>query len=62
MDLTRPVDDATAEALRQAFLDHKVLVFRDQHLSPDQHVEAVRIFDQPFTMTCPSRSRSCWRG
>ncbi|MCW2891725.1 MAG: Taurine dioxygenase [Actinomycetia bacterium] len=48
VDLTRPVDDATAEALRQAFLDHKVLVFRDQHLSPDQHVEAVRIFDQPF--------------
>ena len=23
-------------------------MFRDQHLSPDQHVETVRIFDEPF--------------
>jgi alpha-ketoglutarate-dependent taurine dioxygenase len=48
VDLTRPVDGAAAEALRQAFTEHKVLVFRDQHLTPDQHVEAVRIFDEPF--------------
>lgn len=48
VDLTRPVDDATADALRRAFRDHKVLVFRDQHLTPDQHVEAVRIFAEPF--------------
>jgi len=48
VDLGRTVDDATAVALREAFWAHKVLVFRDQALSPDQHVEAVRIFDQPF--------------
>jgi alpha-ketoglutarate-dependent taurine dioxygenase len=48
VDLTGPVDAATAEALRQDFWTYKVLVFRDQHLSPVQHVEAVRIFEEPF--------------
>ncbi|MGA2830294.1 MAG: TauD/TfdA family dioxygenase [Streptosporangiaceae bacterium] len=48
VDLTRPVSDATAGALRQAFRAHKVLVFRGQHLSPDQQVGAVRIFGEPF--------------
>jgi alpha-ketoglutarate-dependent taurine dioxygenase len=48
VDLTKPVDEATAEALRQDFWTYKVLVFRDQNLSPLQHVEAVRIFDEPF--------------
>jgi taurine dioxygenase len=48
VDLTGPVDEATAEALRQDFWAHKVLVFRDQNLSPLQHVDAVRIFDEPF--------------
>lgn len=48
VDLAGGVDAATAEALREAFWQHKVLVFRNQHLSPDAHVEAVRIFDEPF--------------
>jgi alpha-ketoglutarate-dependent taurine dioxygenase len=48
IDLTRPVDDATADALRREFIDHRVLVFRDQHLDPDQHIAAVRIFGDPF--------------
>ena len=48
VDLTKPVDDATAEPCVEAFRAHKVLVFRDQNLSPLQHVEAVRIFDEPF--------------
>lgn len=48
VDLTQKVDDATAEALRQDFVKHRVLVFRGQHLTPDQHVEAIRIFDEPF--------------
>lgn len=38
IDLTAGVDERTAEGLRQAFRDHKVLVFRGQHLTPDQHV------------------------
>lgn len=32
------VDDAAFGALRTAFLDHKVLFFRDQHLTVDEHV------------------------
>jgi alpha-ketoglutarate-dependent taurine dioxygenase len=48
VDLTQKVDDATAEALRQDFTKYRVLVFRGQHLNPDQHVEAIRIFDEPF--------------
>ncbi|EIV92675.1 TauD/TfdA family dioxygenase [Frankia sp. QA3] len=48
VDLAGGVDDATAEALREAFWKHKVLVFRNQDLSPDAHVQAVRIFDEPF--------------
>jgi taurine dioxygenase len=48
VDLTKPVDEVTADALRQDFWTYKVLVFRNQHLSPLQHVDAVRIFDEPF--------------
>ncbi len=48
VDLANGIDDATAEALREDFWRYKVLVFRNQQLSPDAHVEAVRIFDEPF--------------
>ncbi|MFF1747258.1 TauD/TfdA dioxygenase family protein [Streptomyces mirabilis] len=48
IDLRAGIDDRTAEELRHAFRDHKVLVFRDQHLTPAQHVEAVRVFAEPF--------------
>ena len=48
IDLRAGVDDETAEELRRAFSEHKVLVFRGQHLTPEQHVEAVRIFAEPF--------------
>jgi len=33
----RELDDAAFEELRRAFLEHQVLFFRDQDLSPDQH-------------------------
>jgi alpha-ketoglutarate-dependent taurine dioxygenase len=48
INLANGVDDATAAALREDFWRHKVLVFRGQDLSPDAHVAAVRIFDEPF--------------
>ncbi len=48
INLAYGVDETTAESLRQEFRTHKVLVFRHQHLTPDEHVEAVRIFDEPF--------------
>jgi alpha-ketoglutarate-dependent taurine dioxygenase len=48
VDFKHAIDERTAEALRAEFRTHKVLVFRNQHLTPDEHVEAVRIFDEPF--------------
>lgn len=37
LDCGGDIDDATFAAVRAAFTDHCVLVFRDQHLSPAQH-------------------------
>src|SRR3984957_19541123 len=48
IDLANGVDESTAAALREDFWRHKILVFRNQHLSPNAHVQAVRIFDEPF--------------
>jgi taurine dioxygenase len=48
VDLTRPVDATLCEALNRAFVEHSVLVFRDQHLSPQQLLDAVRLFGDVF--------------
>ena len=54
IDLSRPVDHATFGAIHQAFLDHALILFRDQHITPEQHIAfsrcfgglAVHVFDQ----------------
>ncbi len=38
IDLSTMPDDATLAAIHQALLDHLVLVFRDQRLTPAEHV------------------------
>jgi len=38
LDLARPLDDATFARVRAAHLEHGVLVFRDQRLTPAQHI------------------------
>ncbi len=48
VDLTQPVDAALRERLNRAFVEHSVLVFRDQHLSPRQLLDAVRLFGDVF--------------
>lgn len=49
------VDEDTADTLRDLFRTRKVLVFRDQHLTPDEHVAAVSIFAEPFDHPTASR-------
>ncbi|MEA2779754.1 MAG: taurine dioxygenase [Rhodospirillaceae bacterium] len=43
VDLSR-LDDATFVAVRHALLDHLVIVFRGQHLSPENHLDFARRF------------------
>ena len=38
VDLSKPLDDATIAAIRQAFVEHQVIFFRDQALTPAQQV------------------------
>lgn len=46
VDLTRPLTAATVSALRQALLDWKVLFFRDQDITTDQHLAFSRNFGE----------------
>lgn len=38
LDLRRPLDAQTRDAVHEAFIRHHVLCFRDQHLSPDEQI------------------------
>lgn len=42
LDLNQPLTDADFARLQQAHLDHHLLVFRDQRITPDQHVRFSR--------------------
>ena len=44
VDLGEPLSDEQVDSLRQAFLDHQVIFFRDQELDPDSHKELGRRF------------------
>jgi taurine dioxygenase len=48
VDLAKPVDEDTKAALNRAFVDHQVLAFRDQSLSPPQLLDAVQHFGTVF--------------
>lgn len=44
VDLTRPLDDAVWSKIETAFHDHLVIFFRDQDLTPEQHIAVSRRF------------------
>lgn len=44
VDLSRPLSAADAEAIRQAFWQYSVLVFPEQDLSQEQHLEFAKVF------------------
>lgn len=46
LDLSRPLDDETVAAVRAAFVDHQVLVFRDQQLTAEQQMAFGRYFGE----------------
>jgi taurine dioxygenase len=47
VDLGRPLDAETVAGLRRALLDHLVLFFRDQELTPEALLAAARQFGTP---------------
>src|SRR5262245_33928578 len=44
IDLARPVEAADLDAVKEAFARYAVLIFPDQHLAPDQHLDFARQF------------------
>ena len=46
IDFTKPIDADTRAALNQAFVDHHVLVMREQHFAPGQFISAVQLFGE----------------
>jgi taurine dioxygenase len=48
VDLSRPLAAATTAAIRQALLEHLVIFFRGQTLTPQQQLEFARAFGEPM--------------
>lgn len=46
LDLAQPLNGVTFERIHQAHLDHQVLVFRDQKITPDQLISFSRRFGE----------------
>lgn len=49
VDLSQPLDDDTITEIRQALLNHLVIFFRDQDITPEQHKAFGRRFGDLYT-------------
>lgn len=47
VDLSRTLSAETVAEIRQALLDHLVIFFRDQEITPEQHLAFARRFGEP---------------
>ncbi|KAA1007255.1 taurine dioxygenase [Paraburkholderia panacisoli] len=47
VDLSRSLSDENQRTVRQALVDHGVIFFREQTLTPEQHVALARVFGTP---------------
>ena len=48
IDLSRPIADGDRQRLAQALVEHGVLFFRQQTLTPAQHLALARVFGEPI--------------
>ncbi len=55
IDLRQKPDDETVRAIYQAWLDHLVLIFPDQHLSQEGLVRATGFFGEMSTLSRPPK-------
>ncbi len=55
VDLSQPISDAVRDEIKKTILKYKVVFFRDQHLTPEQHAEFAGRFGPLYTH--PSSSR-----
>jgi taurine dioxygenase len=53
IDLRRPIERAIREHLNRTFVDHSVLVIRDQNLSAPEFLQAMRLFGDIFPQHNP---------
>src|SRR5271170_7418081 len=44
VDLSRTIEPSDVEAIKEAFAKYAVLIFPDQHLSQDQHLDFAKLF------------------
>ena len=47
LDLSEPLNDSTLSEIKEAFLEHHLLVFRDQNLSPAQQLAFAEAMGEP---------------
>ena len=48
VDLTKPIDAETRRRLNEAVVENTCLVVRDQHFTPEQFFEALKLFGEPM--------------
>ena len=48
VDVSKPLGASVIHEIRQAFLEHLVVFFRDQQLTPQQQLEFARCFGEPM--------------